>query len=296
MTPRATITIPFFDDAATLAGAVRSVFAQGEEDWELLLFDDGSSDGGAELARAIRDPRVRVLAEARNRGDALRRNQLAMLARSPVLVVMDGDDVMHPDRLALQLEALAGAPGVDVVCSPAYVIDAAGEITGRTGDAEIGDAPGRFLLHDRVVVHPTIAARRRWAVEFPYDASFRRLSDKELLSRAHPGTSFRKLAEPLLFYRHAREFSMRRFTEHRRMERRVLRMHGPRRIGRARTAMAIGASLGKEWTYRGLRATGTAEAVYGRFANRNVAPLPAAELARARATLRRSLAAEVPGW
>ena len=56
-----TIGIPFLNARPYLADAVRSVFAQTHHDWELILIDDGSSDGSLDVVRHLDDPRVRVL-------------------------------------------------------------------------------------------------------------------------------------------------------------------------------------------------------------------------------------------
>src|SRR3954467_13744446 len=53
-----TVGIPFFNDRSTLANAIRSVLAQTFTDFELLLVDDGSTDGSLDLARLVSDPRV----------------------------------------------------------------------------------------------------------------------------------------------------------------------------------------------------------------------------------------------
>ena len=296
MPARATIGIPFFDQAAYLPAAIRSVFAQTEADWELLLLDDGSTDGSLEIARSVRDPRVRMLSEGTNHGVGHRLNQAAALASAEILIRMDADDVMHPRRLELQLAALEADPAADLVCSPAWVIDERGRISGRTGGQPIGADPALFLFHDRVIVHPTVAARREWARANPYHAALGRLEDKELFARTHPESKFVKLAEPLLFYRHVDRFSARRYANHRRNERRILRRLGPARVGRARTARRLAGSLGREWAYRALDAAGMADAVYARVAGRNVAPLSPAELEQAAALLERSLSTPVPGW
>ena len=59
--PLVTVGIPFYNNQDTLLNAIRSVFAQTFEDWELLLVDDGSVDSSLDIARSIDDPRVRVL-------------------------------------------------------------------------------------------------------------------------------------------------------------------------------------------------------------------------------------------
>jgi glycosyltransferase involved in cell wall biosynthesis len=58
--PIVTVGIPFYNAERTLADAIRSVFAQTLTDWELILVDDGSTDGSLDIAASIADSRVRV--------------------------------------------------------------------------------------------------------------------------------------------------------------------------------------------------------------------------------------------
>ena len=63
MTCTVTIGIPFLNARRYLADAVRSVFAQTFADWELILIDDGSTDGSLDVVRNLHDPRVRIVSD-----------------------------------------------------------------------------------------------------------------------------------------------------------------------------------------------------------------------------------------
>ena len=58
-----TIGLPFFNAATDLPNAIRSVFAQTHQDWELILIADGSTDRSVEIANSISDSRVRVISD-----------------------------------------------------------------------------------------------------------------------------------------------------------------------------------------------------------------------------------------
>src|SRR5688572_8039312 len=104
--PCVTVGIPFLNGKRTLVDAVRSVFAQTFTDWELILMDDGSTDGSADLVRGIDDPRVRLVSDGVNRGLCDRLNQIASLAQGRYLARMDADDLMHAQRLERQVAYL----------------------------------------------------------------------------------------------------------------------------------------------------------------------------------------------
>lgn len=102
--PRLSVVIPCFNAARFLDEALASVFAQGIDDLEVVLVDDGSTDGSAEVARR-HDPRVRVLAQA-NAGIAAARNAGVAAARGGWLAFLDADDVWTEGSLAARFAAL----------------------------------------------------------------------------------------------------------------------------------------------------------------------------------------------
>jgi teichuronic acid biosynthesis glycosyltransferase TuaG len=103
------VVIPVFNAATVIADAVASVQAQGFDDWELLLVDDGETDGGGQasvLERLGQDPRIRLLATAGGQGAGAARNMGIEAARGRYIAFLDADDMWHPQKLALQLDAM----------------------------------------------------------------------------------------------------------------------------------------------------------------------------------------------
>jgi glycosyltransferase involved in cell wall biosynthesis len=199
-TPRVTVAIVFLNAMPHFRAAVNSVLVQEFTDWELLLIDDGSTDGSLEFAQSIIDPRVRVFADGKNLKLNIRLNQSIELARGEFYFRMDADDVMFPWRLGRQVEALSGL-GPDVVLGAAAIcIDKASNILGMRR----GLAPVRSIYSARhALIHPTVCARTDWFRRNKYSEEFvfHRSQDAELWTRCFRHTRLVQLEEPLLFYR-----------------------------------------------------------------------------------------------
>ena len=117
--PVVSVVLIFLNEERFLEEAVHSVCAQTLADWELILVDDGSTDGSTKIARelASRDDRIRYLEHPRheNRGMAASRNLGAANTTAPYLAFIDGDDVWVPTKLAEQVDLLERMPDVAMV-------------------------------------------------------------------------------------------------------------------------------------------------------------------------------------
>jgi hypothetical protein len=116
LSSRITILLPVWNALATLPRAVESIRAQTHSNWELLVIDDGSTDGSAEWldSRAAEDDRIRVSHTA-HRGLVAALNEGLRTARGEWIARMDADDESFPDRLAGQTVLLDSDPGLGVV-------------------------------------------------------------------------------------------------------------------------------------------------------------------------------------
>ncbi len=129
--PVVSIVMALYNGESFLDAAVESVQAQSVADWELLIIDDGSSDGGLDRAQAwaSEDARIRVLRHpgGKNRGVSATRNLGLSEARAPWVAILDCDDVWLPGKLERQLAILQEHPEIAVIYSRAQVIDDRGE-------------------------------------------------------------------------------------------------------------------------------------------------------------------------
>jgi glycosyltransferase involved in cell wall biosynthesis len=131
--PALSVVLPAYNVARFLPRALESVLAQTYRDFELIVVDDGSTDGTLEIARAFarRDPRVRAVSQPHGRiAQAL--NHGIALARHEWIARMDGDDLMEPGRFERQLTFLAANPDLAATSSLAYYIDEEDRVLGRS--------------------------------------------------------------------------------------------------------------------------------------------------------------------
>ena len=111
------ILIPCFNGERWLGEAIDSALAQSWPDTEVVVVDDGSTDGSAGVARRFGS---RIRFEARSHGGAnAARNELLRLARAEWVQYLDADDYLLPDKIASQARFLETDPDVDVVYGPA---------------------------------------------------------------------------------------------------------------------------------------------------------------------------------
>ena len=113
--PAVTVIVNLYNGRATVAETIESVLAQTMRDWELLVWDDASSDGGGVVVTSCADPRIRYF-----RSDAQvplgRARQAAIdLARGEWVAFLDHDDVWLPQKLERQLDLAEARPEVALV-------------------------------------------------------------------------------------------------------------------------------------------------------------------------------------
>ena len=156
--PAVSVVVAYRDADRFLDEAILSVHAQSVTDWELLLVDDGSTDGSAAIARAhaLRHPgRVRCLAHGagRNLGISASRNLGIRHARADLIAFLDADDCWFPDRLERQLAILEAFPEVGLIAGASLYWHGG---TGREEDRARDRLVRVGAAQDRVAAPPSL--------------------------------------------------------------------------------------------------------------------------------------------
>jgi len=198
--PRLTVLMPAYQSVDYIGSAVDSILAQTYLDFQLLILDDGSTDGTLEaLDRQRRDPRVHVV-QLQHGGMAAALNHGLLLTGSEYIARMDSDDLSEPQRFAAQIQYLDRHPEAMVVGTASRIIDPAGR-TIRTEATLTDDADLRRLLRiASPFTHGSVMFRRRAVVELGgYDAAYWPAEDYDLWCRI--GRGFANLPAVLYSYR-----------------------------------------------------------------------------------------------
>lgn len=126
--PKASFVIPVYNGQAFLAQTIESCLKQTEKRIEIVVVDDGSTDGTRRLIEyyAAQDERVRPVILPQNIGRSLARNEGNKAAQGDVILVLDADDIAARSRVADTLNYLKKNPTVDIVYGQFNVLDAVG--------------------------------------------------------------------------------------------------------------------------------------------------------------------------
>jgi glycosyltransferase involved in cell wall biosynthesis len=127
MAPRVTIGIPTWNRAELLCQALDSVLAQTFEDFEVIVFDDGSTDDTAQRMAEYHDPRLTYVRNPQNLGHPRNVTQILQAGCAPYIGMLFDDDVMFPDHLERLVPLLDAHPAAAVAHSAYEVWTTDGE-------------------------------------------------------------------------------------------------------------------------------------------------------------------------
>ncbi|HYD00546.1 MAG TPA: glycosyltransferase [Phycisphaerales bacterium] len=199
--PAVSIVMTLYNRARWVEAAARSVLAQTEPDLELVIVDDGSTDGSLEIAHrlAARDPRVRVFAE-QHRGVAGTLKRAHELTLGSLIGWVDSDDLLVTDAVAKCRAVLESRPDAGVVYTDHVEIDEAGCVL-REGVRSKRPYSRDALLTDLMTFQFRLFRRSVFDACGGIDASFTAAPDYDFCLRASEVTEFAYLPEPLYCYR-----------------------------------------------------------------------------------------------
>ena len=189
MTPKVSVILPVHNRADVLPRAIESVLGQELRDFELVVIDDGSTDGSAEVAELFGDERIRLIRLDRNRGGNVARNEGIRAARAPLIAFLDSDDRYFPDKLAWTAAEFERRPKLELLVDSFIKVQPPGarkaEVVRRNPVIDEREQFRTTLFTRRLwKATPAITVRRQIAIEAGlFDETLRRLQDFDFLIR-----------------------------------------------------------------------------------------------------------------
>lgn len=203
MTPAISVVMAAYNGAALVGETIATLRDQTRTDWELIVVDDCSTDDTLDVLRAIRDPRIRVIASAVNQGPVHARNRAFAEAQGRYIAALDQDDLCTSDRFSRQAAWLDQHSDTVLVASAALLmID--GVPARWPGERSLSPTMiDWLLLTQNPLVWSTAMFRADAARQLaPFTRPERRYAeDFDLYQRIRAFGTLARIDEPLLAYR-----------------------------------------------------------------------------------------------
>lgn len=203
MSPKVSVLMSIYNNEATVDASIASIVNQTFTDWEMILWNDASTDKSADKLKswAQHDSRIRLFSNASNQGLAASLNMALGKAHGEYVARMDGDDVSLPERFERQVDFLDSHPQYAMLGSACTLFDEAGDWGTRTA---LPDPQKKNFLWGSQFIHPSVMIRHealKAVGGYRVCRDTLRTEDYDLFMRmyAHGFTGY-NLSEPLLRY------------------------------------------------------------------------------------------------
>ncbi|MCS6289910.1 MAG: glycosyltransferase [Nitrospira sp.] len=202
--PVVSVVIPLYNAQDVIQDTIESACAQTYGDYEIVVIDDGSTDGSGEVLRSYAN-RIRYIFQP-NGGVAQARNRGIAASRGRYIALLDHDDLWEPEKLAKQVAVLDTRPEVGMVVTDVAHIDRTGRPMHQFGPAYQPQHEFARLFVQGFVPTPSATLIRRSVLEAVggFDEQFNSagMDDHELWTRIAAATTIVGIPEPLTAHRH----------------------------------------------------------------------------------------------
>ena len=196
------LVIVNYNQERYIGKAIASILAQTRRDWDLLIWDDGSTDNSVTIAREYeqQNNRIRVIA-AQHQGVAKARKQAIAETTGNYFGYIDSDDWIANTALEETARVLDSNPEVGMVYTDYYDVNSRGKVLGKGKRCYIPYSPQRLLV-DFMTFHFRLLRREvyRQIEEINFNCEY--ADDYDLCLRLSEVTKFKRIQKPLYYYRH----------------------------------------------------------------------------------------------
>lgn len=192
------VVIPLYNKETSIAQSLKSVLSQEYDDFEVVIVDDGSTDGSVGVVEAMNDPRIRLIKQE-NGGPSKARNTGVKNAKGEWILFLDADDEFLPEALTCFAEHISRHNDTSFIFAPFY--------TSRCGNKTLackyqeGTVENPYKEHFFGRILPRTGAficTRELCLKEPFDENIRRFEDLEWLYRIYKHTRIHKVSTPVL--------------------------------------------------------------------------------------------------
>lgn len=205
-----TVAIASYNHAPFVRNAIQSALSQEGCNVEVIVVDDGSTDGTADEIRKIQDPRLRLICFQQNQGACIALNRAIQEGSGEFVAVLNSDDAFMAKKLQKQVSFLQSHPSVGAVFGLPCFIDETGKPLNLASLSQVFEQPNRsryewlryFFYHGNAFCHPTVLIRRACYQKYGYyDPRLVQAPDFDFWFRLLLKEDIHVLHEPLLFFR-----------------------------------------------------------------------------------------------
>lgn len=202
--PKVSVIIPAYNAMQFLPETLDSLFKQTFSDYEVIIVNDGSSDGIEQWATQITDLRVKLVSQE-NQGLAGARNTGLLHAQGEYIAFLDADDLWQPTKLEKQVQVLEDNPEVGLVYTWLDLVDAEGKVRGKVRKNYLEGDVWEKLIEHNIVECGSVAMVRRCCYQavgfFDQNLPSSYAEDWDMWLRIASHYPFKVVKEPLVYYR-----------------------------------------------------------------------------------------------
>lgn len=216
--PEVSILMPAYNAEKWINDALLSIKSQSFQDYELLIFDDGSTDDTKKIITeaAKQEPRIRVFGSKKNQGVTHALKYLIGKADGVYIGQLDADDWLQGNAIELCLTVLKNYPGVGFTYTDCYDISEKSELLsyGWRSKLELGEKPYDNLLFTFCTFHFRMFTKEAYEKTAGYDVKLKMSPDYDISLKLSEVTKIVHIPIPLYYYRvHDKNLSKTHYTE-----------------------------------------------------------------------------------
>jgi len=201
--PLVSVLMPVYNGIDTIKYAIKSLQLQTYSNWELIVVNDGSTDGTGEYLNQLKldDNRCKIIHLDRNRGRGFARNVCLENVTGDYIAFLDADDIYLPNKIEKQLQFLIKNPEISLVGCGVGILEKGYEIRFKRPNRKFGEKIEYKEFDSVLFLHPTVMIRSLIASKCNYKSYLDALEDEDFFRQyLKIGKSYFKLEDILYLY------------------------------------------------------------------------------------------------